>query len=119
LKTFSKQTIGVHGHELPKFAENEELKEYWKNKDGYNPNPDINSHILYKESKKFWKKPEDLLIKDHQLEAATIPNKEYVLKEKKDNLILKVNNLNLHKNFDPNNPKPIDLDNPPRNHIYK
>lgn len=74
---------------------------------------------MFKEKNKYWKKAEDLLIKDHQAEAARAPDKEYVLKEKKDNLIIKVNTLNLHKDFDPNNPKPIDLDNPPRNHIYK
>lgn len=30
-----------------------------------------------------------------------------------------MNNLNHYKDFDPNNPKPIDLENPPKNHIYK
>ncbi len=74
---------------------------------------------MYKEKKKYWKRPEELLIKDHQLEAPQGPRKDFILKEKKDNLIIKVNNLNLHKDFDPDNPKPIDLDNPPRNHIYK
>lgn len=119
LKTFSKQTIGVHGHELPKFSENEELKEYWKNKEGYKENPDINSHIVYKENVKYWKKPEDLLINDHKDIVPSPGKKEFVLKEKRDNLIVKVNNLNHFKDFDPENPRPIDLDNPPRNHIYK
>lgn len=34
---FGKQTIGVHGRELPKFFENN--KEYWKSRPGYNESP--------------------------------------------------------------------------------
>lgn len=95
------------------------MKEYWKNQEGYNPNPELNSHVLYKEKVKYWKTPEDLLVRPHMDGMPDPPNKEFLLKPKKDNLILKVNNLNLHKDFDPDNPRPIDLDNPPRNHIYK
>ena len=36
---FSKQTFGVHGHELPQFSESEKLKYFWKNKDDYCENP--------------------------------------------------------------------------------
>jgi hypothetical protein len=121
MKTFSKQTIGVHGHELPKFADNEQMQEYWRNKDGYVENPDLNSHILFKENIKYWKKPEELLLSDHipSVSKADPFKKIHKPKEKKSDLIIKVNNLNHFKDFDPNNPKPIDLDNPPRNHIYK
>jgi len=122
LKTFSKQTIGVHGHELPKFSENEDMKEYWKFRDGYVENPAINSHILYKEYVKYWKKPEDLLLNEHQDNILSPESqKEKVLKEKKDNLIIKVNNLNHFKDygFDPDHPKPIDIEDIPKNHIYK
>lgn len=121
MKTFSKQTIGVHGHELPKFSENEEMVQYWKNKEGYIEEPDVNSHILLKEKIKYWKKPEELLLSDH-IPSVSKPDpfkKVHKPKEKKDDLIIKVNNLNHFKDFDPNNPKPIDLDNPPRNHIYR
>jgi hypothetical protein len=59
------------------------------------------------------------LLNDHQEKIPSPPKKEFVQKEMKDNLIIKVNNLNHYKDFDPNNPRPIDLDNPPRNHIYK
>jgi len=120
MNTFSKQTIGVHGHELPKFSENQEYKEYWKLKDDYVENPNLNSHLLYKEKIKYWKRPEELLLKDHiDTGYQEVLKKEHVAKEKKDGLIIKVNNLNHFKEFDPKNPKQIDLDNPPRNHIYR
>jgi hypothetical protein len=122
MKTFSQQTIGVHGHELPKFAECEEMKDYWKFRDGYVENPPINSHVLYKEHVKYWKKPEELLINEHQDEVLNNESgKVKVLKEEKDNLIIKVNNLNHFKDqgFDPDNPKPIDIEDIPKNHIYK
>jgi hypothetical protein len=121
LKTFSKQTIGVHGHELPKFSENEQTKEFWKLKEGYNPNPKINSHALYKEQIKYWKKPEELLAIDHN-EGIPSPDslsKIKVSKEPKDNLIIKLNNINHFKDFDPNNPTPIDIDVAHKKHIYK
>jgi len=121
MKTFSKQTIGVHGHELPKFSDNVEANEYWRNKDGYVENPDVNSHCLLKEKIKYWKKPEDLLLSDHILSPSKPDafKKNYKAKDKKHDLIIKVNKLNHYKDFDPENPKPIDLDNPPRNHIYR
>ena len=122
LNTFSRETIGVHGHELPKFSESENMKEYWKYRDGYVENPKINSHILYKEYVKYWKKPEELLINEHQEEALKSEIvKGGVLIEKKDNLIIKVNNLNHFKDqgFDPENPKPIDIEEIRKNHIYK
>ena len=56
LKTFSKQTIGVHGHELPKFSENEEYKEYWKYRDGYIENPEVNSMTYLNEKKNIGRK---------------------------------------------------------------
>jgi len=119
MKTFSKQTIGVHGHELPKFSENADNQEYWKNKDAYVDNPDLNSHALFKENIKYWKKKEELLLSDHIEGKVKVEKKVYRPKFKKNEMIIKVNNLNHFKDFDPNNPKPIDLDNPPRNHIYK
>jgi len=76
---------------------------------------------LLKEQKKYWKKKEELLLSDH-IVSPSRPNvfkKTHKPKEKRDELIVKVNKLNHFKDFDPDNPKPIDLDNPPRNHIYK
>ena len=74
---------------------------------------------MYKEKIKYWKKPEELLIADHISEYKQDLKVTHKPKEQKSDLIIKVNNLNHFKDFDPKNPKPIDLDNPPRNHIYK
>jgi hypothetical protein len=108
LNTFSRKTIGVHGHELPKFSENEENKEYWKNKEGYVENPKINSLVELKENIKYWKKPEDLLLKDHK-DYIEEPGKkiEKTHKVKDEDLIIKVNKINIFKDFDPNKPREI------------
>ncbi len=126
IKTFSKQTIGVHGHELPKFSENEKMKEWWKLKDDYKEKPLYQSWNEYTEKKKYYKPPgEDLLLNEHRDEE---PNwvdpfkREYhpLPKVKKsDNLIIKVNNLNLWKDFDPNHPAVIDFSEKKPQHIYK
>ena len=124
IKTFSSQALGVHGHELPKFSESETNKEFWKLKDGYCENPKFQSQCEYLESIKYYKPPgEELLLNEHRDED---PNwidpfkRVHVLeaKYKKENLITKLNNINIFKNFDPNNPKPIDLSHQKR-HIYR
>lgn len=120
MKVFSNQTIGVHGHELPKFSESE-FKEFWKYNEGWVENPEYQSRVEMLENKKYWKKNEDLLIKDFKEE---IPDpdefkKTHIPIEKNSDLIIKVNNLNHFKNFDPDNPQPIDIENVKRNHIYK
>ena len=126
IKTFSKQTIGVHGHELPKFSENEKMKEWWKLKDDYIEKPLYQSWNEFTEKKKYYKPPgEDLLLNEHRDEE---PNwrdpfkREYhpIPKvDKSDNLIIKVNNLNLWKDFDPDHPTPIDFSEKKPQHIYK
>ena len=126
IKTFSKQTIGVHGHELPKFSENEKMKEWWKLKEDYIEKPLYQSWNEFTEKKKYYKPPgEDLLLNEHRDEE---PNwrdpfkREYhpIPKvDKSDNLIIKVNNLNLWKDFDPDHPTPIDFSEKKPQHIYK
>ena len=95
MKVFSNQTIGVHGHELPKFSESE-FKEFWKYNEGWVENPEYQSRVEMLENKKYWKKNEDLLIKDFKEE---IPDpdefkKTHIPIEKNSDLIIKVNNLN-------------------------
>ena len=124
IKTFSNETIGVHGHELPKFAESEKYKEFWKFKDGYCESPKFKSQVEYLESIKYYKPPgEELLLNEHRDEEPywKDPFKlVHVLdaKNKKENLITKINNINIFKDFDPNNPKPIDFANK-KQHIYR
>ena len=124
IKTFSNETIGVHGHELPKFAESEKYKEFWKFKDGYCENPKYKSQVEYLESIKYYKPPgEELLLNEHREEETYWKDPFKIVhvleaKNKKENLITKVNNINIFKDFDPNNPKPIDYANK-RQHIYR
>ena len=124
IKTFSSQALGVHGHELPKFSESETNKEFWKLKEGYCENPKFQSQCEYLESIKYYKPPgEELLLNEHRDEDPYWIDpfkKVHVLeaKYKKENLITKLNNINIFKNFDPNNPKPIDLSHQ-KQHIYR
>jgi hypothetical protein len=121
LKHFSHHAVGVHGQELPKFAESENMKEFWKFKDGYCENPRYQSQVDLKESHKFWKKPEELLLLEHKDEVPKqdVFKREKVLPEKKDDLVIKVNQVNFYKDFDPAHPKPIDITKPSKNHIYR
>ena len=125
LKVFSKQTIGVHGHDLPKFSQSKSNKEFWKLKEGYCENPKFNSQCEYLESFKYYKPPgEDLLLNEHREEEPKWVDpfkKVHILeaKKKKENLITKINNINIFENFDPNNPRPLDLNNLKKKHIYK
>lgn len=121
LKHFSQHAIGVHGQELPKFSENEKMKEFWKLKDGYVDKPTFQSQVDLLENHKFWKKPEELLLSEHKDEIPK-PDKfkrETVLPEKKDDLIIKVNQVNFYKDFDPSKVRPVDIEKASKNHIYR
>ena len=124
IKTFSKQTIGVHGHELPKYSESSTMREFWKHKEGYCENPKFKSHVEFKENIKYWKPEEELYLNEHRDEPPQSVDpfkKEHVLlpKDKKDNLILKVNKINLFKNFDPSKQSKIDPEGTQQRHIYR
>ena len=123
-KHFSNETLGVHGQELPKFSENN--KEFWKLNDGYCENPHYKSQCEYLESIKYYKPPgEDLLLNEHRDEDPkwVDPFKkvhvlEAIRKKKEENFSNKIHNINIFKNFDPNNPKPIDYSVKPK-HVYR
>ena len=124
IKTFSKQTIGVHGHELPKFSENENLKYFWKNKEGYCENPKFKSLREYTESIKYYKPPgEDLYLNEHRDEEPKWVDpfkKEHhpLPKEKQKELITDLNKINIFEGFDPNIVKKFEYD-PKRKHVYR
>ena len=63
-----------------------------------------------KENIKYWKKPEDLLLNDHR-DYTEEPGKkiEKPQKVKDEDLIIKVNKINIFKDFDPNKPREIVL----------
>ena len=124
MKTFANQPIGVHGHELPKFSENEDTKEFWKFRDGYCENPPFQSQVEFLENQKFWKKNEELLINDHKdFDVWVDPYKRvyvpYTASNKKEKeLITNINEVNFYKDFDPKFVKPIDYDKN-KKHIYR
>ena len=124
IKTFSKQTIGVHGHDLPKYSENEKLKYFWKNKDDYCENPKYKSHREYIESIKYYKPPgEDLYLNEHRAESPRwidpFKKEHYPLqKEKEKEIITDLNKINIFEGFDPKNPKKFEYD-PKHKHVYR
>jgi len=99
VNTFTKEAIGVHKQELPKFAEN--LQEYWKLSDRYCERPPINSAMLLHKLQKHWAKLDVLHLSDVKDEPAPPdPFKTvYVAKEPKDRSVAaKVQELNHFKN---------------------
>jgi hypothetical protein len=52
LKTFSSTAIGIHGKELPKFAEYQ--PEYWRLRPGFTTAPPLTSHLEVEQRKKYW-----------------------------------------------------------------
>jgi len=52
LKMFSSTAIGIHGKELPKFAEYE--PEYWRLRPGFTTAPSLTSHLEVEQRKKYW-----------------------------------------------------------------
>ena len=52
IEKFGRQTIGVHGQELPKYAQ--EDKEYWRRSTGFTESPNFRSFKQMKQSHKYW-----------------------------------------------------------------
>ena len=124
IKTFSKQTLGVHGHDLPQFSKNEKLKYFWKNKEDYCENPKYQSQREYLESIKYYKPPgEDLYLNEHRDESPKwidpFKKEHFPLEKKKEkNLITNLNEINIFHNFDPTVVKELDY-NPKQKHIVR
>jgi len=124
IKTFSKQTLGVHGHDLPLFSKNEKLKYFWKNKDDYCENPKYQSQREYLESIKYYKPPgEDLYLNEHRAESPKwidpFKKEHFPLEKKKEkNLITNLNEINIFNNFDPSVVKEFEF-NPKQKHIVR
>ena len=124
IKTFSKQTLGVHGHDLPQFSKNEKLKYFWKNKDDYCESPKYQSQREYLESIKYYKPPgEDLYLNEHRAESPKwidpFKKEHYPLEKKKEkNIITNLNEINIFNNFDPSVVKELEY-NPKQKHIVR
>ena len=62
---FGTVTIGIHGGELPKFAENLESKEWWRvQRSKGKPDPKIQSRLLLKQTQQYWAKNDNTLLAD-------------------------------------------------------
>ena len=124
IKTFSKQTLGVHGHDLPQFSENEKLKYFWKNKDDYCENPKYKSQREYLESIKYFKPPgEDLYLNEHREESPRwidpFKKEHYPIQKKNEKeIITDLNKINIFKGFDPSVVKKFEYD-PKNKHVYR
>jgi hypothetical protein len=124
IKTFSKQTLGVHGHDLPQFSKNEKLKYFWKNKEDYCETPKFQSQREYLESIKYYKPPgEDLYLNEHRAESQKwidpFKKEHYPLEKKHEKkLITNLNEINIFKNFDPSIVKELEY-NPKQKHIVR
>ena len=72
MKTFGKVSIGVHGKELPKYAEcqDQQTKEWWKLKRGYNDRPNYQSQKILRQTQKHWAKNDEMLLADVKDEPA-------------------------------------------------
>ena len=51
-EVFGKVKVGIHGGELPKFAEGQE--EYWREGKGFVEQPDLKSRLEFEQKKKYW-----------------------------------------------------------------
>lgn len=96
IKTFGKLHLGVHGQELPKFADDDMVKEYWKlREDYYQPNPKNLSQLEYKQQVKYWAKPDEIRLADVKETAPKgDPLKVFeALPEKTEEICKKVNEI--------------------------
>lgn len=121
MKVFSSQTIGIHGHELPKFSQSQSTIDFWKRNDEYKEMPRTSSHAELQENMKFWKKPEEFVLSDHKVYShVTDPyQRTHEKKEVKDNLVIKLNRINVFKGFNPEHPKPINVNMEHYFHTYR
>jgi len=68
VRLFGRQTIGVHGCELPKFSNQQESREWWKKKFEYVQNPNYQSAKQLKQDRKFWAKNDLMYLSDTNFE---------------------------------------------------
>ena len=63
-KKFGDQVLGVHGAELPKFAESQKDRFYWTMQKDFNKSPRTQSLNELKQKNKFWAKRDEVLLAD-------------------------------------------------------
>lgn len=74
---FGNVTTGIHGQELPRFADANGSKEWWRLQHSKKEDPQIQSRLLLKQSQQYWAQNDLNLLADmsHQ-PAPTDPFKE-------------------------------------------
>ncbi len=97
MRVFGKVSIGIHGKELPKFAEDPKAQEYWKLRPGhYVADPPVQSRAQLLQTQKYWAKPDRHLLSD--VSAAPAPadlfKTAYVPRKRRDELPCKINTIN-------------------------
>lgn len=94
LSKFGNVTVGIHGQELPKFAETEDSKYWWKLKNN-KPTPTNQSLAQYKQNMKYWARDDQILLADVNTEPAPIDQfkVEHVPQKKKLDIPDKVNHV--------------------------
>lgn len=95
VKVFGKVSIGVHGVELPKFSDEPDLKEWWKQKQGFTKDPKYKSASHLKQDKKYWAKADQMLLADHLEEYGPVdPFKQtHIAVHKKTQIVEKINQI--------------------------
>ena len=96
MKTFGNVAIGIHGKELPKFSQTQNMKEYWKLAQTYKDNPTVTSRLELRQTHKYWAKPDEMLLSNVREEAAPVDPFQvtHCPKEAKRDVCQKVNELN-------------------------
>jgi hypothetical protein len=98
MKTFGNVSIGIHGKELPKFADHPALHQYWKaGNSTYIAEPGVKSRVELTQTRKYWAKPDAIYLSDVNGETAPPdPFKTtHVALAKKPDVCPKVNEVNL------------------------
>ena len=63
-RKFGDQVLGVHGQELPKFAEGKDTQQYWKNYNFYNKDTKTQSLNRLRQDTKYWSVNDEMLLCD-------------------------------------------------------
>jgi hypothetical protein len=97
MNVFGNIAIGIHGRELPKY--NQTMDKWWLNKSGYNSEPNENSLLRFKQSTKYWAKPDNIYLCDAVAQAPGPDDfkRVYITKPLKNDVAADPNKLKMTK----------------------
>ena len=92
---FGNVSVGIHGHDLPQFADSKTI-EYWKKKKEFENSPNFVSHRELQKSKQYWAPVEDIYLNDIRDEHVIPPilQKDYIARKYKKEVANSVNHSN-------------------------